>query len=119
MGIQRWKGNSNMKDEINLKTISSKLIETVEKLGEALPKFYKLEFEYTTSYHKKLMVSGMATQALREAEVMEDLKNDPIYEKYHSARVEIKILYLRIDAYKEISRNIRSLAFNDIQALDK
>ena len=103
-----------MKDEINLKTISFKLVETVEMLGKKLSEFYKTELEYTSTYNKNVLKSGMASQPLREAEAMETLKLDPIYEKYHTLKLEIKLLYMRKDIYVEISRNIRNLAFNDI-----
>jgi|SRR3990167_4411780 len=103
-----------MKEEINLKTISFKLVETVEELGKKLANFYKTEMEYTTFYNKRLLRSGMATQALKEAEVLEGLKLEPIYEKYQTLKLEIKLLYMRVEVYKEVSRNIRSLAFNDI-----
>ncbi len=98
---------------MNLHDISKQLLTTQEKLGETLAQLFKLEVEYTTKYNQLLLHSNMGTQALKTAEVEEMMKQDPIYVPYQEKRLEVKILYSKLDTLREISRNMRNLAFNE------
>ena len=96
---------------INLRDISIKLIETDEQLAEAMTKLFPLEVEYTKRKNDLYLRSGMATSPLKEAESMNILIQEEISDKYQEAKLLVKILYSRRDTYMEISRNLRSLAF--------
>ena len=98
---------------ISLAEINKKLMETDEQLATALTKLFSLEMTYTTQYNKKMLNSGMSNQTAREAEALEQIKLEPIYEQYYTAKLEVKILYSRMDTLKEVSRNMRNLAFNN------
>jgi len=98
--------------ELNLKSISEELLKAEEELEQALIEVLPLEKEYTTAYNKGLVAnSGLATQAMREAETMEALKTDGVWDKYQDAKLKAKLAYSRRDTLMEISRNIRSYAF--------
>ena len=88
-------------------------METDEQLATALTKLFPLEMTYTTEYNKKMLNSGMSNQTAREAEALEIVKLEPIYEQYLEAKLQVKILYSRKDVLIEISRNMRNLAFNN------
>jgi hypothetical protein len=98
---------------ISLAEINKKLIETDEELATALTKLFPLEMQYTTRYNNLMLHSGMTNQTSREAEALEVVKLEPIYEEYLEQKLQVKILYSRLDVLKEISRNMRNLAFNN------
>jgi hypothetical protein len=99
--------------ELSLSEINKKLIETDEQLATALTKLFPLEMAYTTRYNKLMLNSGMSNQTAREAEALEVVKLEPIYEEYLEQKLQVKILYSRKDVLTEVSRNMRNLAFNE------
>lgn len=98
---------------MNLEEVNTKLMETTEELATSLTKLFPLEMEYTTRYNQLMMNSPRANQASREAEALETLKLEDIYIKYQTAKLDTKILYTRLETYKEVSRNMRNLAFSE------
>lgn len=98
--------------EFDLKSISFELAKAEEELALLLTTLLPIERQYTTEYNQRLInASGLATQALREAEVMEGLKTDGIWDKYQEAKLKVKLAYSKKETLIEISRNIRSYAF--------
>lgn len=98
---------------MNLSDINDKLMKTTEQLATSLTKLFPLEMEYTTRYNQLMMNSPRANQASREAEALESLKVEGIYLKYQEAKLDTKILYTRLDTFREVSRNMRNLAFSE------
>ena len=97
---------------MDLKTISNDLMKADEELATKLIALLPLEKKYTTRYNTLLVgAQGLASQPLREAEVQEQLKQEGIYDEYHEAKLQVKLAYSRRDTLMEISRNIRSYAF--------
>lgn len=98
---------------IDLKTITTDLITTEESIATLKTKLLPLEWKYTSRFNELLMVSGMGNQALREAQALESLRQEPIYEEYHTNKLELSLLYSRKETLIECGRNIRSYSFND------
>ena len=97
--------------EPSLKDISYKLIEADEELASARIEYLPLEIAYTKRKYELILNSGMATMLLKEAEASNTLALEEIAEKYQQALLRVKLAHSRRETYMEISRNLRSLAF--------
>ena len=103
-----------MDKEIDLKQINTMLIKADEQFATALKEMLPIEMEYTTEYNKRLInVAGLATQALREAEVIEGLKNDGFWLKYKTAELNVRLAKGRLETLRTVSSNMRTIAFGD------
>lgn len=97
-----------MNEELNLLTISNKLLKTEQELQEKIPELYKAELEYNSKYHEFLLHSLASSAPMREAEAKKRLEEEPIYETYQIARLKVRLLYSRKETFIEICRNLRS-----------
>lgn len=100
-----------MDKDTTLRDISYKLVKTDEELATALTKLFPLELAYTRRKNDLILNSGMATMLLKEAEASNTLAMEDISDQYLEAKLRVKILYSRRDTFMEISRNLRSMAF--------
>lgn len=96
---------------MNLKDITEKLIEADEKYAEKYTKYVPLEHAYQSRLNQLVLSSQRASQPLREAEAMEAVRLEPIFEEYGNAVVEVKLANRRWETLKVVSANIRNLAF--------
>ena len=103
-----------MPEDISLAQVNRSLVKADEELAVALTKLFPLEMQYTTKYNQLMLNSGMGNQTAREAEALEQMKLEPIYLEYHTAKLDVKILYMRLDTLKEVSKNMRNLAFSEV-----
>ena len=100
-----------MNKDISLKDISYKLIEADEELSSARVAYFPLELAYTKRKYELILNYGMATGLLKEAEANNTLVLEDISDKYQEALLRVKLAHSRREVYMEISRNLRSLAF--------
>jgi len=101
-----------MKD-IDLYDINKQLMETTESLGEKLAKLMPVEMEYQSRLDELQLQSQQANQFQREAEARKVIILEPIYLKYQELKLEVKILYIKFDCLKTVSKNIQSYAYNE------
>lgn len=98
--------------------LSTKLMEADEALASAEIAYLPLEKEYTSRKNKLLVQNmGLSSQPLREAETMEALKQEEIYDKYHEALLKIKLASSRYYTIKEICSNIRSSEYSSARGM--
>lgn len=97
--------------DLDLKDISYKLIRADEDLAKARIEYYPIEMAYTKRKYELILNSGMATGLLKEAEANNTLVLEDISEKYQEALLKVKLAHSRRETFMEISRNLRSLAF--------
>lgn len=88
---------------------TTELAKIAERLGSKIPRLTVLENEYQHRYNDLLLTSQRASQPLREAEAQESLRQEEIYEKYQTLKVDVRVLLMRKDVFFEISRNLRSM----------
>lgn len=102
---------------MNLKDISEKMIKAEENYAMAMSKLVPLEIEYTSTFNKLMLRSGMGSQVQREAEARQTLQNDTkygnLFNDYHEAKLNARLAYSQKQTLIEISRNLRSLAFDE------
>jgi 2-succinyl-5-enolpyruvyl-6-hydroxy-3-cyclohexene-1-carboxylate synthase len=99
-----------MKD-INLKTITEKLLLAQEEWEDSQIKLPPLELEYQSRLDQLILSSQRPSQPLREAEANEIVRQEDIYVKYWEARLKARIATQRLDTFKVVSSNLRNLAF--------
>lgn len=98
--------------KLDLIDLSEKLIKADEDLATALIEYTKLEKQYS-SRKNQLLVSnqGLSSQPLREAETMEALKQEEIYDIYQEALLKVKLASNRYNTIKEVCSNIRNVEY--------
>ena len=77
--------------KIDIEPIAEQLIEADEKAAEADISYNKVMQEYEHKKDQFYLRSGMVTGPLKMAETMENLRQDPIFEKYNDALMRCKI----------------------------
>lgn len=97
--------------ELNLQTISMKLLNLEEKLQKKLPLMYKAEVEYNQKYFDLLLRSMGSSAPAREADAKTQLKEDPIFDLYHNLKLDVKILWSEKETLTTISSNLRSMTW--------
>lgn len=97
--------------KLDLYDISMKIMTTTDKLSEKLPQLQVAESQYQGKYYDFLLRSKMGSQSSREAEAHKLIEQEEIYDKYLSLKMEVKLLYTHLDAYKTISSNLRNLSY--------
>lgn len=100
-------------EDINLKTITMKLIDAQEKWEETQLKLPPLELKYQSRLDELVLSSQRASQPQREAEARQVIMGEQIYSDYWTARVDARMADRRLDTYKVISSNLRNLAFSE------
>jgi hypothetical protein len=104
--------------KFDLIELSEKLLQADEELASAQIAYVPLEKEYTSRKNHLLVQNmGLSSQPLREAETMEALKQEEIYDTYHEALLKIKLASSRYNTIKEICSNIRSSEYANARSL--
>ena len=101
---------------IDLKQITTQLIEADENNAGALTKLMPLELAYQQRLDQLVMSSQRVSQPLREAEARASIALEPIYEEYLEAKLRARLSYQRLDTLKVVSANLRSLRFGGSEA---
>ena len=92
--------------KLDFNEIMQKFYQTDEKLAEKRIEQLKIELEYAEEYDKRLLGSGMGTQALKEAEVRGALRENGVYLKRAEVDLEVKILQSRWYTLKQLMSGI-------------
>ena len=98
---------------MTIEETTTRLLEIGNSLKLLLPELDKLEHEYYNNYHGKLLNSGMGTIILKEAEAKQTLALEPIYDKYHNKKIELRILLHEKEILTEVSKNFRAIYARD------
>lgn len=95
--------------KLDFNDIMQKFYETDEELAEKRIEQLKVELEYAEEWDKRLLGSGMATMALKEAEVRGALRESGVYLKKAELELEVRILQTRWYTLKQIMSGIMYL----------
>lgn len=93
---------------MNHDEINKQLLEIVKQLSGRLIEKHKYEKEYYQKYYKLLLGSPMTNMLKQEAEAKATMFEDPIYDLYQEAKLQIKLLEIEKEVYIEIGRNLRN-----------
>ncbi len=92
-----------------LRDITNQLIEVENEYAIQLRKMLTLEAKYTERYNKLMLNSPMGNQALREAQAIETMRLEPIFNEYKEAQLEQRIIWSKKNTLIEISKNLRTM----------
>ena len=86
-------------------------MECEANLQKIQPEMYRAQLEYDSRYYDLLLHSGGASAPIREAEAKKTLELEPIYEKYHSLKLKVRLLYSEKETLTTVSSNLRSMSW--------
>ena len=101
------------KDLFSLREMTVKLIEAQELWEDAVIKLPPLELEYNQRLATLVLQSQRPSQPLRDAEANNIIRQEEIYIKYWTARLDAKVADRRLDTFKIVCSNLRNLAFGE------
>lgn len=100
---------------MNLKSVSKKLEELAMAYAEVNPKFTMAESAYLIKKANLMMSNqGFASQPLRDSAVEGEMALTKEYEEYMKLLPEIQIINTQIKIYSQISRNMVSIGWNEV-----
>lgn len=94
---------------MDLIAVNKKLTDILKSLEEKLPELEKYQVEYDKKYCTFLLNSGMGNAEKREAEAKLMIQQEPIFEKFHSSKLDVRLLLNAKEVYIEVGRNLRNI----------
>ena len=101
--------------EINLKSITMDLIKADEDYSLALTKLFPLELEFNEKLDDASISAPGASQGVRDSQAQQKMREDhnKLFINYHTAKLEAKQAWHRLDTLKVVSSNLRNLAYDE------
>src|SRR3990167_560206 len=108
---------NNEEKSMNLKDISKKLEQLANDYARVLPEFTVSEANFINKKAKTMLIQqGLASQQLRDAAVNEEIIQTEEYQEYMKLLPEIQIINTQIRIYSQLSKNINSMAWGEVDS---
>ena len=94
---------------MTLQEANTQLEQLLTSTEIAITNVQPLETKYYVKWYECLKLAGGSNMAKQEAEAKTMMQLEPIYEQYHNAKLELKVLLNKKEILMEICKNLRTM----------